>query len=325
MSHTERQYQIVQLLHDRKVVSKQTFINELEVSHATFKRDLDFLRDRMNAPIVWDRDAGGYRFEEAGVGNKFELPGLWFNASEIHALLTMQQLLKSLGPGLLTKHIEPLLARLRLLLDSENIPVDAFEKRIRIQRLSARTYEPEHFLPVATAVLQGRRLVIDHYNKGRNETVHREVSPQRLNYYRENWYLDAWCHLRNELRSFALDAFRTVTLTDKPIKTVSDKVLSKAFDAGYGIFAGEKIEWAELAFTSERAKWVSKEQWHPEQENWTTDDGTYHLKVPYSDPRELCMEIMRHAPEVKVISPKSLREQVKKQLTAALVLTPTEN
>lgn len=318
MSHTERQYQIVQLLHDRKVVSKQTFIDELEVSHATFKRDLDFLRDRMNAPIVWDRDAGGYRFEEAGVGNKFELPGLWFNASEIHALLTMQQLLKSLGPGLLTKHIEPLLARLRLLIDSENIPVDAFEKRIRIQRLSARTYEPEHFLPVATAVLQGRRLVIDHYNKGRDETVHREVSPQRLNYYRENWYLDAWCHLRNELRSFALDAFRGVALTDKPIKTVSDKSLSNAFDAGYGIFAGESIEWAELAFSSERAKWVSKEQWHPQQESWTTEDGIYHLKVPYSDPRELCMEIMRHAPEVKVISPKSLREQVKKQLTAAL-------
>jgi predicted DNA-binding transcriptional regulator YafY len=318
MSHTERQYQIVQLLHDRKVVSKQTFIDELEVSHATFKRDLDFLRDRMNAPIVWDRDAGGYRFEEGGVGNKFELPGLWFNASEIHALLTMQQLLKSLGPGLLTKHIEPLLARLRLLLDSENIPVEAFEKRIRIQRLSARTYEPEHFLPVATAVLQGRRLVIDHFNKGRNETVNREVSPQRLNYYRENWYLDAWCHLRNELRSFALDAFRGVKLTDKPIKAVSDKALSNAFDSGYGIFAGESIEWAELAFTSERAKWVSKEQWHPEQESWTTDDGTYHLKVPYSDPRELCMEIMRHAPEVKVISPKSLRDQIKKQLTAAL-------
>jgi predicted DNA-binding transcriptional regulator YafY len=318
MSHTERQYQIVQLLHDRKVVSKQVFIDELEVSHATFKRDLDFLRDRMNAPIIWDRDAGGYRFEEAGVGNKFELPGLWFNASEIHALLTMQQLLKSLGPGLLTKHIEPLLARLRLLLDSENIPVDAFEKSIRIQRLSARTYEPEHFLPVATAVLQGRRLLIDHYNKGRNETVHREVSPQRLNYYRENWYLDAWCHLRNELRSFALDAFRGVTLTEKPIKVVSEKVLSNAFDAGYGIFAGKSIEWAELAFSRERAKWVSKEQWHPEQESWTTDDGTYHLKVPYSDPRELCMEIMRHAPEVKVISPKSLRDQVKKQLTAAL-------
>lgn len=141
---------------------------------------------------------------------------------------------------------------------------------------------------------------------------------QRLNYYKENWYLDAWDHLRNELRSFALDALCDERLTDKPIKLVSDKVLSTPFDAGYGIFSGANLEWAELAFTSERAKWVSKEQWHPEQESWTTVDGIYHLKVPYSDPRELYTEIMRYAPEVKVISPKSLPDQIKKQLTAAL-------
>lgn len=318
MDRIERFYKIESLLNTRTIVPLEVFLEDLEVSHATFKRDLEYLRDRFNAPIIWDRDAGGYRFEEAGVGNKFELPGLWFNASEIHALLTMQQLLKNLGPGLLSKHIAPLLTRLRMPLDNENIPLDIFEKRIRIQRLSARTYEPKHFPPVATAVLQGRRLIIDHFNKERNEILNREVSPQRLNYYKENWYLDAWCHLRNELRSFALDALRGVILTDKPIKIVSDKVLSTAFDAGYGIFSGANLEWADLAFTSERAKWVSKEQWHPEQESWTTDDGTYHLKVPYSDPRELCMEIMRHAPEVKVISPKSLRDQVKKQLTAAL-------
>lgn len=208
-----------------------------------------------------------YRFEKSGVGHKYELPGLWFNASEIHALLTMQQLLKNLGPGLLTPHIEPLLTRLRLLLDSENIPVDAFETRIRIQRLNARTYEPEHFMPVVSAVLQRKRLVIDHYNKTRNETITREVSPQRLNYCREKWYLDAWCHLRNELRSFSLDAFRKVSATNDKAKAISEKELSAALDSGYGIFSGKAVEWAELAFSKERARWVSQEQWHPEQKS----------------------------------------------------------
>lgn len=317
MDRTARLYRIDHLT-ERKVVPLQVFLEELEVSLATFKRDLEYLRDRLNAPIIWDRDAGGYRFEKSGVGDKYELPGLWFNASEIHALLTMQQLLTSLGPGLLTPHIEPLLARLRMLLDSENIPVDAFEKRIRIQRLNARTYEPEHFLPVATAVLQRKRLVIDHYSKSRNETLRREVSPQRLNYYRENWYLDAWCHLRKGLRSFALDAFRSVSLLHDKAKTVSDKELSASLDSGYGIFSGKSLDWAELAFSSERARWVSKEQWHPQQESWTTDDGTYYLRVPYSDPRELCMEILRHTPEVRIVSPASLRQRVIEQLQCAL-------
>lgn len=83
----------------------------------TFKRDLEYLRDRFNAPVVWDRDAGGYRFDKQGVGDAYGLPGLWFNASEIHALLTMRELLGSLSPGLLTPHIEPLLSRLRMLLE----------------------------------------------------------------------------------------------------------------------------------------------------------------------------------------------------------------
>ena len=137
MDRTERLYKIDRMLNDRKVVPINEFLDELEVSLATFKRDLEYLRDRFNAPVVWDRDAGGYRFDKQGVGDAYELPGLWFSASEIHALLTMQQLLGSLGTGLLTPHIEPLLARLRMLLDREDMPVDAVEKRIRIQQVNA--------------------------------------------------------------------------------------------------------------------------------------------------------------------------------------------
>jgi len=318
MDRTERFYRIGQLLNERRLVPLKAFLHELEISHATFKRDLEYMRDRLNAPIVWDRDAGGYRFDHQGVGDKFELPGLWFNATEIHALLTMQQLLTSLGPGLLTPHVEPLLVRLRTLLDQENTPLDAFEKRIRILRLNARTYEPEHFQPIATAVLQRRQINIIHYNKSRNDTVPRDVSPQRLTYYRENWYLDAWCHLRNELRSFGLDAVRGVTILKEKAKNVPDKELHAALDAGYGIFSGKSLEWAELVFSPERARWVSQETWHPQQVGRLADDGSYHLRIPYSDPRELAMEILRHVPEVKVVSPASLRRRVVTQLEAAL-------
>ncbi len=318
MDRTERLYRIDQLLNDRKVVPVQVFLQELDVSPATFKRDLEYLRDRLNAPIIWDRDAGGYRFGQAGVGARYELPGMWFNAAEIHALLTMQQLLTSLGPGLLTPHVEPLLARLRLMLASENIAPESIEKRIRIQRQNARAYEPEHFPPVASAVLQRRRLLIDHYNKARDETLRREISPQRLNYYRENWYLDAWCHLRNGLRSFALDSLRKVQLLDEKAKNVADKELAAALDAGYGIFSGQALQWAELVFSPERARWVSKEQWHPQQQGRLEEDGSYRLRLPYSDPRELCMEILRHVPEVKVAAPAALRRQVAELLRAGL-------
>lgn len=318
MDRTERLYRIDRMLNDRKVVPITEFLEELEVSLATFKRDLEYLRDRFNAPVIWDRDAGGYRFDKQGVGDAYELPGLWFSASEIHALLTMQQLLGSLGPGLLTPHIEPLLTRLRMLLDREDMPADAVEKRIRIQKVNARSFEPEFFGPIATAVLQRRRIVIDHHNRSRNEVIRREVSPQRLNYYRENWYLDAWCHLRNELRSFGLDAVKGVWLGTEDAQEVVDEELAAVLDSGYGIFSGKDVQWAELKFSPSRAQWVSKERWHPQQESHFTADGSYRLRLPFSNPTELVMDILHHVPEVKVLSPQSLVNAVKQSLEKAL-------
>lgn len=318
MDRTERLYRIDRLLNERKLVPVEVFLAELEVSLATFKRDLEYLRDRLNAPIVWDRAAGGYRFERQGVGDAYELPGLWFSASEIHALLTMQQLLGSLGPGLLTPHIEPLQNRLRLLLERDNIPLAAIEQRIRIQQVNARAYDPECFAPLATALLQRRRIVIAHFNRARQETVRREVSPQRLNYYRENWYLDAWCHLRDELRSFGLDAIRDVSMLTAVAREVDGAELAAVLDAGYGIFAGRDIAWAELEFSPERAQWVSKERWHAEQQGSYTASGAYRLRLPFSQPTELAMDILRHVPHVRVIAPESLRQLVQQQLAAAL-------
>lgn len=318
MDRTERLYKIDRMLNDRKVVPINEFLDELEVSLATFKRDLEYLRDRFNAPVIWDRDAGGYRFDKQGVGDAYELPGLWFSASEIHALLTMQQLLGSLGPGLLTPHIEPLLSRLKMLLDREDMPAEAVEKRIRIQKVNARAYEPEFFGPMATAVLQRRRIVIDHHNRQRNETIRREVSPQRLNYYRENWYLDAWCHLRNELRSFGLDAIKGVWLGTDAAQDVAEEELGAVLDSGYGIFGGKDVQWAELEFSPSRSQWVSKETWHPQQEGHFTADGSYRLKLPFSNPTELVMDIMHHLPEVRVLAPQSLRTKVKESLDKAL-------
>lgn len=318
MDRTERVYRIDRLLQERTVVPVSVFLDELEVSLATFKRDLEYLRDRLNAPIVWDRDAGGYRFDKPGVGDKYELPGLWFSASEIHALLTMLHLLKDLGPGLLTLHVEPLLARLKALLDTKDVPVEDFERRIRIQRVNARACAPEHFLPVISAVLQRKRLIIEHYSRLRDETASREVSPQRLSHYQENWYLDTWCHLRNQIRRFSLDSLRAVTLTEMAALEVPDEELQAALDSGYGIFSGKEIEWAELVFTSTRARWVSQEMWHPAQKCWYDTEGNFHLQVPYTNPIELSMDILRHIPEVKVLSPPGLRQVIAERLQKAV-------
>ncbi|MBY0243241.1 MAG: WYL domain-containing protein [Burkholderiaceae bacterium] len=317
MSRTERIYRIGQLLTERKTVSRSYLLTDLEISPATLKRDLEYMRERLNAPIEWDRDAGGYRFRTDSSTSRYQFPGLWFSATEIVALLTMRQLLDSLEPKVISAKTEPFLSKMRKIVEQENIPVAALEKRIRIRR-QARICEFEHFMPVASAVLQRKRMNILHHGKQRDETLLRQVSPQRLTHYRENWYLDAWCHLRGELRSFSLSALREVIVCDIDAVEVPAEELAAVLDSGYGIFSGREPEWAELVFSNERARWVSQELWHDDQEAWFDSDGRYHLRFPYSDPREVCMDVLRHVPEVRVVSPASLRSRITTLLNEAL-------
>jgi predicted DNA-binding transcriptional regulator YafY len=319
MDRTERFYKIQGLLERKGSVRLEEFLAELSISRATFKRDLEYLRDRLHAPIEWDRETRGYRFTPPNPdAPKFQLPGLWFNASEIRALLTMQHLLVDLQPGLLGPHVQPLLTRLRQLLDTGDHPVEEVEKRIRIIHLGARQLSLPHFEVVAGALLGRTRLAIVYRARGRNEVTEREVSPQRLVHYRENWYLDAWCHLRDDIRSFSVDAIEKAAPVEKKARTVPDRDLDEVLAAGYGIFSGRRTTWASLRFTPERARWVSAEQWHPQQRGRFEADGSYVLELPYSDPRELTMDVLRYGPDVEVLAPDALRSAVREQLAQAI-------
>jgi len=321
MDRTERFYKIDQLLNEFAVVSISMLIDETGVSLATLKRDIVYMRDRLHAPIAFDRNAGGYRYTQPNkLSPSYSLPGLWFNSGEAHALLAMQELLSNLEPGLLASHVAPLQARLKALIGTGNHPVEDVEKRIKIIHAAKRRLKIEHFSVVATATLKRKQLKVQHYNRGTGMETKRVLSPQQLVHYRDNWYLDAYCHLRKTIRSFSVDALKEVELSVESAIEISEAELKATLENGYGIFGGKDIAWATLRFSPERAKWVSVELWHPNQRAHYDSDGSYVLEVPYSNDRELIMDILKHGEGVQVISPISLREEVRLKLVSTLGL-----
>lgn len=316
MERTERFYRIQTLLKARRAVRMADFLAELEISKATFKRDIEYLRSRMHVPIVWDRESGGYRLE-AGV-DAHELPGLWFSAQEVHALLMMHHLLASLSPALVKGHLEPLLERLESIIGSRGHTMQEVRRRIRLIEVAHRSIALTHFEKVSHALLERRQLHIGYFARGSNTHSMRDVSPQRLVHYRDNWYLDAWCHLRNDLRSFAVDAIESARVLDTAAIAVPDATLDDVLASGYGIFSGAQVSWATLRFSAARARWVAAESWHPQQRSQFDAAGRYILEVPFADPRELVMDILKHGPQVEVLAPESLRHSVQASLDAAL-------
>ncbi|HVE49698.1 MAG TPA: YafY family protein [Casimicrobiaceae bacterium] len=310
MDRTERFYKIEHLLRERGVVTRAQFLAALEVSPATFKRDLEYMRTRLHAPIEYDAERGGYAFEGGQAGPRFELPGLWFNASEINALLTMDAMLSDLQSGLLAAHVAPLRARLEQLLEEGRFDASEVRKRVRVLRQSARRLPASVFETVASATLERRRLALSYAARSTGTTTERTVSPQRLVLYRDNWYLDAWCHLRDDLRKFALDAIADARVLDDKVKPIDVRTVARELDRGYGIFATGEVQWAKLAFSPQRARWVAHEHWHPDQRANFDSEGRFILEVPFADPRELAMDVLKYGADVEVLAPLSLVEHI---------------
>jgi len=310
MDRTERFYKIDQLLKGPTTVPFERLRNVLGISRATLKRDLDYMRDRFNAPIEYDRSTNGYRFGQVRSGPRYELPGLWFSATEGYALLTTLKLLGDVQPGLLEGQLAPLVERLRAVVGRGDHSWDEIEKRVRVFQPERRDGDPAHFGTVAAGTLNRRRLWMRHFNRADGAVTEREVSPQRLVLYRDNWYVDTYCHLREGLRSFSVDAIQACELRETKAKEITAKQLDEYLASGYGIFAGADLQWATLKFSPAAARWVASQSWHPKQRSRIEDDGSYVLEVPYANDRELVMEILKYGADVEVLASTALRRRV---------------
>ncbi len=317
MDLADRIYALDRILRGARVPLTRAALQErLECSRATVARVIGQMRTYFNAPIEYDRVAGGYRYGASEDG-PWELPGLWFNASELHALLAAHELLAHAQPGLLEGDLAPLRARIERILAARGVARGEVGRRVRILRMAARRVEPESFRCVASAVLARRRLQLTYHGRARDERTERAVSPQRLTLYRDNWYLDAWDHGRKALRSFSVDRIVQARALAAKAVEIPDARLDEHFATAYGIFAGKPKKTAVLRFNAEAARWVADEVWHPRQ-NGRYEGGRYVLEVPFGDPRELVRDILRYCPDVTVVSPPSLREEVERRLRAAL-------
>jgi predicted DNA-binding transcriptional regulator YafY len=314
----DRIYEIHAILSARRTpVPRTDLMLRLECSEPTIFRLIRTMRERLSAPIEYDEELGGYYYRRDAAGGSYELPGLWFNARELHALVVFDRLLESLEPGFLAEHLAPLHRRVSELMRHRQLGLTEASRRIRILAMAARP-PAAFFDTIATALLQRKRLRLRYHSRSRNEVRERTVSPQRLVHYRDNWYLDGWCHARNAIRTFALDRIREAVGHADSAEEVPDSVLNEHLASSYGIFAGKASRTAVLRFSAERARWVADERWHTEQVGQFLTDGRYELRLPFRDPRELVMDILRHGPEVEVVAPDTLRVSIIQLLRASL-------
>jgi predicted DNA-binding transcriptional regulator YafY len=292
-------------------------LDELQCSRATAYRDIAFLRDALGAPVDSDGEEAAFHYA-ADEGERFELPGLWLNSEELQALLALNELVGRTGPGILATTLAPFRKRIDGLLSNQTNGKDFPLERIRVIGSGTRKVDEATFRHVASAVLGRRKLKFRYRARTTNETTQRSVSPQRLTHYRDNWYLDAWDDSRDALRSFALDRIADAQLLDAAAQDRDEAELNKHLASSYGIFSGQPKATATIRFSPHAARWVADEHWHSQQKGEWLTDGRYELKVPYSNSKELLMDVLKYGPDAEVVAPLSLREEMKILLQLAL-------
>ena len=292
-------------------VPKAQLMEALECSRATLYRIISFLRDNLSAPVEMDEESGGVYYDRELAG-RYDLPGLWLSASELAALLMAYKVLESRQPGALNSAFTMLRERIEELMTHEHAGKGQLLNKVSIIRSPSRPVDEQVFNHLASSLVEEQQVKLHYHGRIRDNTTERVVSPLGMSFYRENWYLDAWCHLRDGLRRFSVDRIASAEILEEKIDAkLAATSLDDHLQQAYGVFSSEASDLAVIKFAEQAARWVSDERWHDDQKGRFLEDGSYELTVPIGDETEIIMDVLRYGERAEILSPEFLRKKVK--------------
>lgn len=296
----------------KRPVSIAKIADRLQCTDRNAKRIIYELRDRFLAPIEYDETAKGWHYDK-NQPEPYELPGLWLTSQEIEGFSVILNLLKSLQADEFSQNLKPIERSLHKLLEANGVDSSVFSQHIKLIHRGDIQSNYKVLVTATEAINNQRRLDIQ-YKDYKGAVTKRTISPLTLVHYCDNWYLDAWCHKREALRSFLLSRVIKTAVSTEAAKKVDQTQKEEHFASAYGIFAGKAKHMAEIAFFSDVAREVAAKQWHPEQELTWEPDNSLLLRVPYNDDRELVRDILKYGNNAEVLKPAALRSKIRNTL-----------
>ena len=309
MDKLDKVQKLHRLLSSRRYpVPIATIEQELECTKKTAKAAIDVLRDRFNAPLDYCKQNKAWHYDKNA--DSFELPGLWLTSDELHSLAAVLNILTTMEEGLLGKEINVVYKQIEKLLDAQGVDAQSFTQNIKYLSTSKRLITSQYFSTIVDALINTKQILIN-YTDYSGKASQRIISPQTLIHYQENWYIDAWCHKREALRSFMLPRINKVIKQTSPKIIIPPDELARHYQTSYGIFAGEPKYTAVLKFTKPVIHEVASINWHPDQKIETFTDSL-QIEIPYNDDRELIRDILKYGNHVEVLKPAALKNKIKR-------------
>jgi predicted DNA-binding transcriptional regulator YafY len=270
------------------------------------------MRHELDAPLPLKSKSGLYRYTE---GTAYELPGIWLKGEELVCLTELTYRLEELQAEFLSgSTLRPFVEKLESLLEKRKVPMARMNQKVRFLPTRMRKIDGGLFRTIMDGLFVGKQLKIRYQDREAGNITERMVSPQKMVRYRDNWYLDSYCHLREGIRSFALSGVLDVAVSKEKSISISQAVLQEYFASAYGFFGGKADKVAKIKLTGSACRRAMQESWHPQERRESLPGGILLLSIPYRDSRELLGDILQYGEEAEVLEPAELRREMVNKL-----------
>jgi predicted DNA-binding transcriptional regulator YafY len=288
----------------------------LEVHPRTVHRDLEFLRDSWGAPVEYCPVRHGFYYRDAD----YALPLLRLSEGELVALFLAERVMQQYRG---TPYASDLATAFRKLTDQlpETVTVDLSHLGgdYSVRGPGAGAADARLFRRVARAVREGRRLELVYWTASRDAVGRRVVDPYHLASIAGDWYLVAYCHLREEVRMFAPGRIRSARETGERFERPAGFRIEDYLDGSFRAVRGDgRPRRVRLLFAASAARYVGERQWHPSQRLRFRKDGRLELTLRLGDLEEVTRWVLGYGAACEVLEPPELRERVRAELREAL-------
>ena len=304
----ERYYWFHEQIKCKEHPNSKLLAEKFEISQKTAQRDIEFMRDRIGAPLEYSHADRGYYYTDKG----YELPPIWLNENELVAFILAKRLATAIPDrnlkDSLNKFINKLSSRLS---DKVGFNLDDIQDKISLKNIEYYTVDESLFRKVVNALFTKRSLAIQYYSPHKDERTNRKIIPLHLLDYMGNWHLISFCKLKKGLRNFALSRIEECNYIDEKISLPTDLPPIKTYiRKTFGIFHGGQNQDVSLKFSPKASRAVKEQIWHKNQKIKELKDGSIILNVPVAYFTEIKREILKYGAEVEVLKPLRLKKEI---------------
>lgn len=300
---------IDQRIRENKYPNCTSLAREIEVSPKTIARDIQYMRDMIQAPIEFDPRKNGYYY---ATPNYF-FPAVQLSEKQILSLIIHKRFLTQYEN---TPYYEDIKTAIQQILsyipDREDVEQNA--DFVSFEPFPSSKIERQQFELIQQAILNEQRINIIYHALYSDERTIRLVDPYLLHNHYANWYLIGYCHLRGDVRIFALNRIIQIDITEQHFQRPSDFSIEKLLQHSFNLIVGGEIYHVVLKFTPYQARWIRERRWHNTQRLTELEDGGLMMEMDVQGLQNVLHWVLQFGAEVEVIAPEVLRELVKKEI-----------